>query len=73
LSLIEAAIAANERQKTRMVVKIEQVKGGVAGKTIAVLGLSFKPDADDMAPSLTICSGLVQRGARLRVWDPVAM
>ena len=48
---------------------------GVAGKTIAVLGLSFKPNTDDVreAPSLAICEGLVARGARLRVWDPAGM
>jgi UDPglucose 6-dehydrogenase len=78
LSLIEAAIAANERQKERMVTKIEVVMGGPAsrrGKTIAVLGLAFKPNTDDMreAPAITICEGLAQHGARLRVWDPAAM
>ena len=75
LSIIEATIAANARQKARMVEKIEQGMGGVAGKTIAVLGLTFKPNTDDMreAPSITICEGLVARGARLRVWDPARM
>ena len=75
LSLIEATITANERQKARMVRKIEEGMGGVAGKTIAILGLTFKPNTDDMreAPSITICEGLVARGARLRVWDPAGM
>ena len=75
LSLIEATIAANERQKARMVRKIEEGMGGVAGKTIAILGLTFKPNTDDMrdAPSITICEGLVALGARLRVWDPAGM
>ncbi len=75
LSIIEATIAANARQKARMVEKIEQGMGGVAGKTIAVLGLTFKPNTDDMreAPSITICEGLVARGARLSVWDPAGM
>ena len=75
LSLLEATIQANERQKARMVEKIEQGIGGLEGKTIAVLGLSFKPNTDDMrdAPSLAICGGLVERGALLRVWDPAAM
>ena len=75
LSVIETTIAANERQKARMVRKIDEGMGGVAGKTIAVLGLAFKPNTDDMrdAPSLTICEGLVERGALLRVWDPAAM
>ena len=59
LSLIEATITANERQKARMVRKIEEGMGGVAGKTIAILGLTFKPNTDDMrdAPSITICEG----------------
>jgi UDPglucose 6-dehydrogenase len=75
LSLVETTIEANERQKVRMLDKIEKGMGGAGGKTVAVLGLSFKPNTDDMrdAPSLTICKGLVERGARLRVWDPVAM
>jgi UDPglucose 6-dehydrogenase len=75
LSVLEATIAANERQKARMVEKIDSGAGGILGKTLAVLGLSFKPNTDDMrdAPSLAICEGLVSRGARLRVWDPAAM
>lgn len=78
LSLVEATIAANERQKARMVEKIASVLGGpgsLSGKTIAILGLAFKPNTDDMrdAPSIAICEGLVARGARLRVWDPEAL
>ena len=75
LSIIEATIAANERQKSRMVRKIVEGMGGVAGKTVAVLGLTFKPNTDDMreAPSITICEGLVARGAILRVWDPAGI
>jgi UDPglucose 6-dehydrogenase len=78
LSLIEAAITANQRQKERMVTKIETVLGGTGSlkdKTIAVLGLAFKPNTDDMreAPAITICEGLEKQGARLRVWDPAAM
>jgi UDPglucose 6-dehydrogenase len=78
LSLIEAAISANERQKNRMVDKIERALGGagsLAGKTIAVLGLSFKPNTDDMreSPAIAICEGLAGRGAKIRAWDPAAM
>ena len=75
LSLIEATITANERQKAHAVRKIEDRMGGVAGKTIAILGLTFKPNTDDMreAPSITICEGLVARCARLRIWDPAGM
>ncbi|MCX7656544.1 MAG: UDP-glucose/GDP-mannose dehydrogenase family protein [Treponemataceae bacterium] len=78
LSLVETTIAANERQKQRMVKKIEEGLGGpgsLQGKTIAILGLAFKPNTDDMreSPAITICEGLVARGARLRAFDPAAM
>jgi UDPglucose 6-dehydrogenase len=78
LSLVETAIAANERQKQKMIAKIEAGIGGpgsLAGKTIAVLGLAFKPNTDDMreSPALTICRGLAEKGALLRLWDPAAM
>jgi UDPglucose 6-dehydrogenase len=75
LSIIEATITANDRQKARMVRKIEEGIGGVAGKTLAVLGLTFKPNTDDMreAPSIAICKGLAARGALLRVWDPAGI
>jgi UDPglucose 6-dehydrogenase len=78
LSIVEAAIEANGRQKLKMVDKIETGlggKGALSGKTIAVLGLAYKQNTDDMreSPSLTICEELVKRGALLRVWDPEAM
>jgi len=78
LSLVETTIAANERQKERMVQKIEAGLGGegsLKGKTIAILGLAFKPNTDDMreSPAITICEGLVAKGAQLRVFDPAAM
>ena len=75
LSLVEATISANEHQKSLMVHKIEEGMGGVDGKTIAVLGLAFKPNTDDMreAPSIGICEELAARGARIRAWDPAAM
>ena len=78
LSIVETAIQANERQKTLMVNKIEQGLGGsgaLKGKTIAVLGLAYKQNTNDMreSPAIAICEGLAARGARLRVWDPQAM
>ena len=77
LSIVEATIEANERQKGRMVRKIEEGLGGsgsLSGKTVAVLGLAFKPNTDDMreAPSIAICEGLAAKGARIRAWDPEA-
>jgi len=76
LFIVEAAIEANEKQKLRMVEKIETGLGGsLTGKTIAVLGLAFKHNTDDMreAPAITICAELVRRGGKLRVYDPAAM
>ncbi|MDP4142960.1 MAG: UDP-glucose/GDP-mannose dehydrogenase family protein [Bacillota bacterium] len=74
LSIVEATIAANERQKHRLVNKINEVMGDLNGKVISVLGLSFKPETDDMrdAPSLTIINELVKLGAKFKVYDPEA-
>jgi UDPglucose 6-dehydrogenase len=75
LSIVEAAIQANEKQKNIMVRKIEDALGSLQNKTIAVLGLAFKPNTDDMreAPSLTILSALAAKGARIRAADPVSI
>jgi UDPglucose 6-dehydrogenase len=73
--IVDAVIEVNKRQRQAMVPKIEKLVGGVAGKTIAVLGLAFKPETDDMreAPSIDIITGLTKRGAKIRAYDPVAM
>jgi UDPglucose 6-dehydrogenase len=74
--IIEAVIRVNERQRMRMVEKIERALGGsLAGRTIAMLGLSFKPETDDVrdAPALDVTRALEQRGATVRAYDPVAM
>ncbi|MDQ3755593.1 MAG: UDP-glucose/GDP-mannose dehydrogenase family protein [Acidobacteriota bacterium] len=73
--IVEAVIEVNRRQRQLMVPKIEQLAGGLQGKTIAVLGLSFKPETDDMrdAPSVDIIRALVEKGATVRAYDPVAM
>jgi UDPglucose 6-dehydrogenase len=76
LEIVEAVIRVNERQRQRMVEKIQAAVGGdLSGKTIAVLGLSFKPETDDMrdAPSVDIIRGLIELGASVRAFDPVAM
>ncbi len=73
VTIVEAVIEANQRQKERMVVKIRNTLGeSLAGSTLAVLGLTFKPNTDDMrdAPSLTILPELVRLGARIRAFDP---
>ncbi|MEO0390669.1 MAG: UDP-glucose/GDP-mannose dehydrogenase family protein, partial [Pseudomonadota bacterium] len=73
MQLTETVIKVNDEVKRRMIDKIIDVCGGsVNGKTVAVLGVTFKPNTDDMrdAPSLTIVPALVGQGARVRVVDP---
>jgi UDPglucose 6-dehydrogenase len=73
--IVEAVVEVNDARKLAMAKKIEAAFGGVAGKTIAVLGLTFKPNTDDMrdAPSLVILPYLKSQGARLRAYDPEGM
>lgn len=74
--LVEAAVEVNAAQKARMVKKIRDMLGGSeAGKTIAFLGLTFKPETDDMreAPSVTIIPSLMEKGAKIRAHDPKGM
>ena len=72
--LLAAVIEVNELQKRRVIAKLEKHLGKLRGKTIAVLGLAFKPNTDDLrdAPSLVIASRLLAEGAVVRTWDPVA-
>ncbi|TEB14248.1 UDP-glucose 6-dehydrogenase TuaD [Pelotomaculum sp. FP] len=72
ISLVEATVAANDRQKLKMVDKIAVALEDLNDKTLAVLGVTFKPNTDDMreAPSLVILPELVKRGAKLKVYDP---
>ena len=73
--IVDAVIEVNRRQRRAMLPKIEKLVGGLEGKTIAVLGLAFKPETNDIreAPSLEIIAGLLKRGAMVRAYDPVAM
>src|SRR5579885_1301878 len=72
--IVESVVEVNRRQRLKMVEKVERLVGEVKGKQIAVLGLSFKPETDDMreAPSVDIIRALVGKGARVRAYDPVA-
>ena len=73
--IVDAVIEVNRRQRQAMLPKIEKLVGGLEGKTIAVLGLAFKPETNDIreAPSLEIIAGLLKSGAMVRAYDPVAM
>jgi UDPglucose 6-dehydrogenase len=72
--LLAAVIEVNELQKRRVLAKLDRHLGSVRGKTIALLGLAFKPNTDDMreAPSLVLAGRLLSEGATVRAWDPVA-
>jgi len=76
LRLIETVVSVNEQRKRAMGRKVIQACGGdVRGKTIAVLGLTFKPNTDDMrdSPALAIITALQDAGARIRAYDPEGM
>jgi UDPglucose 6-dehydrogenase len=76
LQIIEAVLRVNEEVKRRMIVKItEALDGNVAGTTIGMLGLAFKPETDDMrdSPTIPIIKGLQSAGAKVRAYDPQAM
>jgi UDPglucose 6-dehydrogenase len=73
--IIEAVLEVNEATQKRMVEKVDTALGGFAGKTIGFLGLSFKPNTDDIreSPALPIVQALVDGGAAVRAFDPEAM
>jgi UDPglucose 6-dehydrogenase len=72
--LLAAVIEVNELQKRRIVQKLQRHLGRLRGKTVALLGLAFKPNTDDTrdAPSLVLASRLLAEGAEVRAWDPIA-
>ena len=75
MEVIEAVERVNERQKSIVYDKIIKAVGNVNGKSVAIIGLSFKPETDDMreAPALVVIDRLLSEGATVRVFDPVAM
>jgi UDPglucose 6-dehydrogenase len=72
--LLNAVIEVNELQKRRVVQKLQRHLGRLRGKRVALLGLAFKPNTDDMreAPSLVLASRLLAEGVEVRGWDPIA-
>jgi UDPglucose 6-dehydrogenase len=75
LRIVEAVLAVNDNRKRAMARKVSNAAGNLRGKTVAVLGLTFKPDTDDMreAPSIPLVTGLLDMGAKVRAHDPVGM
>ncbi len=75
MEVIEAVERVNEKQKNIVYDKIIKAVGDVRGKTIAIIGLAFKPETDDMreAPALIVIDKLLADGATVRVFDPIAM
>ena len=75
MEVIEAVERVNEKQKSIVYDKIVKAVGNVKGKTIAIIGLAFKPETDDMreAPALVVIAKLLKDGATVRVFDPIAM
>ncbi len=73
--IVDAVIEANERQRDAMIPKIEKLVGDLAGKRVGMLGLSFKPETDDMreSPAIDIINSIVAKGGTVRAFDPVAM
>lgn len=75
LGIVDAAIKANERQLKIVTERIKNTFNDIKNKTIAILGLSFKPNTDDIreAPAISIIQSLLNAGANIRAYDPVAM
>ena len=73
--IVDTVIEVNERQRRAMIPKIEKLLGDFNGKKIGVLGLSFKPETDDMreSPAIDIIKDMQAKGAKVRAYDPVAM
>src|SRR5438270_1022973 len=75
LQIVDTVLRVNEARKRRMAKRIDKICGGLEGKTIAALGLTFKPNTDDMrdSPSLDILPALIEGGAKVRAFDPEGM
>jgi len=73
--IVSTVVDVNDRRKEKMAARVADAVGGLEGKRIAVLGLAFKPNTDDMrdAPSIPLVAGLLEGGASVVAFDPVAM
>jgi UDPglucose 6-dehydrogenase len=75
MSVVEEVIASNQAQKLLVIEKLKAMLGSLAEKTVAVLGLAFKAETDDVreSPAVTIVDGLLKEGCRIKAHDPIAM
>jgi UDPglucose 6-dehydrogenase len=73
--LLRAVVRINDERVSRFCRRVEATLGGVAGKTVSLLGLAFKPNTDDLreARSIEIINYMLDRGAKVKTYDPVAM
>jgi UDPglucose 6-dehydrogenase len=73
--ILNAVMATNNERRTRLVDRLVSAAGDISGKTVGLMGLAFKPNTDDMrdAPSIEIAAKLLEHGAKVRAFDPVAM
>jgi UDPglucose 6-dehydrogenase len=73
--IVDAVIEANDRQRDAMIAKIEKMVGDLKGKKVGMLGLSFKPETDDMreSPAIDIVRAIIERGGSVCAYDPVSM
>ncbi len=74
LPVVQAALEVNRRQKLKAIEKLQQLLKVVRGSTVGILGLAFKPNTDDIreSPAIDVLKGLLEMGARVKVYDPVA-
>jgi len=74
LPVVQAALEVNRRQKLKAIEKLQQLLKVVRGSTVGILGLAFKPNTDDIreSPAIDVIEGLLEMGARVKVYDPVA-
>jgi UDPglucose 6-dehydrogenase len=75
MDLLESVARVNDGQRSVVIDKVERLVGGLEGRTIGILGLAFKPNTDDVreAPALELLEGLLEKGARVKAFDPAAM